>query len=50
MVNDRGMPFKSALDPCYESNNKAALKRSIDQLNEGQVMTKSREEFEVIVQ
>jgi len=50
MVNDRGLPFKPELDPFYTLNNKVALKRSIDQLDKGQVITKSWEELEAMAQ
>jgi len=50
MVNDRGLPFKPELDPFYTPNNKVALKRSIDQLDKGQVITKSWEELEAMAQ
>jgi len=50
MVNDQGLPFKPELDPFYAPSNKAALKRSINQLNKGQVVTKSWEELEAMAQ
>ena len=48
MVNDQGLPFKPALDPFHSPKNQEALKVSIDQLNDGKVVSKTLDELQEI--
>jgi DNA-damage-inducible protein J len=46
MVTENGLPFQPHTDPFYSSANRTALKRSLAQLNEGRIVTKTLEELE----
>lgn len=46
MVNDRGFPFRPDLDPFYGPSNQKALKASIAQLREGELISKTLDELQ----
>ncbi len=46
MVKENGLPFRPSNDPFYSAQNKAALLRSMEQLEAGQTVSKSMEELE----
>lgn len=46
MVKENGLPFRPTNDPFYSAGNRAALRRSIEQLENGHTVVKSLEELE----
>lgn len=48
MSREHRIPFEVALDPFYSEENQAALRRSIDQIRNGQTVTKTLEELEAM--
>lgn len=48
MVHHHGLPFKPELDPFYMTRNQTALNVSIQQLNEGKIITKSLDDLQVL--
>ncbi|MDR1125695.1 MAG: type II toxin-antitoxin system RelB/DinJ family antitoxin [Deltaproteobacteria bacterium] len=46
MVTENGLPFQPHTDTFYSPANQAALRRSLAQMNEGGIVTKSLEELE----
>jgi len=46
MVTDRALPFKPELDPFYSPKNQQALKKSISQIKDGRVVTKTLADLE----
>lgn len=49
MVREHRIPFEVSYDPFYLDSNIRALSESIDQLNHGNVVIKTMEELEAMV-
>lgn len=45
MSREKRIPFEVSVDPFYSEQNRAALQKSIEQLSNGQVVTKTLEEL-----
>ena len=50
MVRENGLPFQPKADPFYSIQNQAELKKSIEQLNSGQTVTKTLAELEAMAE
>jgi len=50
MVSERALPFRPAMDPFYSASNMAALKKSIAQLEAGQVVSKTLADLDALAQ
>jgi len=50
MVTNQALPFQPALDPFYSRSNRAALKKSIEQAQANQVVSKTLAELEDLAQ
>ena len=48
MSREKRIPFEVSIDPFYSDCNMARIKESIAQLNEGDTVTKTMEELEVL--
>ena len=48
MSREKRIPFEVSVDPFYSDSNMARIKESIAQLREGQTVTKTMEELEVL--
>lgn len=48
MTREKRIPFEVSMDPFYSESNLAALDHSIQQLKEGKVVIKTREELEAM--
>lgn len=48
MTREKRIPFEVSTDPFYSESNLAALDHSIQQLKEGKVVIKTREELEAM--
>ena len=48
MCREKRIPFEVSIDPFYSKSNIKALKESINQLKEGNVITKTLEELEAM--
>ena len=46
MVKENGMPFRPTNDPFFSPSNRKALNRSMNQLNEGRIVSRSLEDLE----
>jgi len=46
MAREKRLPFEVSIDPFFSRSNMAALKESIQQFDEGKVVTKTMEELE----
>nr|CRY95413.1 hypothetical protein [uncultured prokaryote] len=46
MVKENGLPFRPTNEPFYSAGNQAALRRSIEQMESGQAVTRSLDELE----
>ena len=49
MVKENGLPFLPSNDLFYSSGNRAALRRSLEQLEAGHTVTKTLDELERMV-
>jgi len=50
MVSEKALPFRPAIDPFYSAANMEALKKSIAQLEAGQVVSKTLAELDALAQ
>ena len=48
MIRENGIPFEVSVDPFYSESNIRALKESIKQLEEGNVVVKTIKELEAM--
>lgn len=46
MVKENGLPFRPSNDPFYSAGNQAALRHSIEQMKDGQSISKTMAELE----
>ena len=45
MSREKRIPFEVSVDPFYSESNMKAIKKSIEQLNKGEIITKSMDEL-----
>jgi len=50
MVAEKALPFRPVIDPFYSESNLEALKKSIAQLEAGQLVSKTLAELEALAQ
>ncbi|MDO4281755.1 MAG: type II toxin-antitoxin system RelB/DinJ family antitoxin [Peptococcaceae bacterium] len=48
MTREKRIPFEISMDPFYSDSNMAAIQRSLEQLEQGKVITKTMEELEAM--
>ncbi len=48
VIREKRIPFDVSIDPFYSESNMKALEKSIKQLEEGKVVTKTMEELEAM--
>ncbi len=48
MVKENGLPFRPTNDPFYSASNRAALRRSLRQMEAGDTVTVSMEQLEAM--
>lgn len=48
VLREHGLPFRVSADPFYSANNQAALQKSMTQLQQKNVVTKTLEELQAM--